>query len=251
MTFTPSFRAAAVVLLLAGGAVLHGCASHPETSQTAQAPQAAPDAQQPPQPPNVLAQVAAGVYQARLDNGLTLIVKPDRRSPVAVQMLWVRVGSIDEVDGASGIAHMLEHMMFKGTKKLGPGEISRRVALLGGRDNAFTTSDYTAYFQQVPAAALPQVMALQADSFENNQWPDDEFTREMAVVKEERRLRTEDVPRSRLHEQQMAAAFMAAPYHRPVIGWMGDLDSMTADDVRAFYRQWYVPGNAAWSLPAP
>ena len=151
MTFTPSLRAAAVALLLAGGAVLHGCASHPETSQTAQAPQAAPDAQQPPQPPNVLAQVAAGVYQARLDNGLTLIVKPDRRSLVAVQMLWVRVGSIDEVDGASGIAHMLEHMMFKGTKQLGPGEISRRVALLGGRDNAFTSYDFTAYFQQVPA----------------------------------------------------------------------------------------------------
>ncbi|WP_082202816.1 pitrilysin family protein [Ottowia sp. oral taxon 894] len=248
MTFTPSFRAAAVALLLAGGAVLHGCASHPETSQTAQtaqAPQAAPDAQQPPQPPNVLAQVAAGVYQARLDNGLTLIVKPDRRSPVAVQMLWVRVGSIDEVDGASGIAHMLEHMMFKGTKQLGPGEISRRVALLGGRDNAFTTSDYTAYFQQVPAAALPQVMALQADSFENNQWPDDEFTREMAVVKEERRLRTDDQPRARLYEQQMAAAFVASPYHRPVIGWMGDLDSMTADDVRAFRQSWYVPANAA------
>ena len=88
-------------------------------------------------------------------------------------------------------------------------------------------------------------MALQADSFENNQWPDDEFTREMAVVKEERRLRTDDQPRARLYEQQMAAAFVASPYHRPVIGWMGDLDSMTADDVRAFRQSWYVPANAA------
>ncbi len=254
MTFLFSSRAAATAALLSGCALLHGCASPshsgqvgPDSVSTA-ASQVAPGAASQPAPlpaPNVLAQVAEGVYQARLDNGLTLIVKPDRRSPVAVQMLWLRVGSMDEVDGTSGVAHMLEHMMFKGTKKLGPGEISRRVALLGGRDNAFTSYDFTAYFQQVPASALADVMALQADSFENNQWADDEFAREMAVVKEERRLRTEDNPRARLFEQQMAAAFVASPYHRPVIGWMGDLDSMTANDVRDFYRRWYVPANAA------
>ena len=136
----------------------------------------------PPVAPGVLAEVAPGVHQARLANGMTLIVKPDNRSPVAVHMVWVRVGSMDEVDGTSGVAHMLEHMMFKGTKTLGPGEFSRRVAEMGGRDNAFTSTDYTAYFQLLPAARLADAMALEADRFANNQWSDEEFTREMAVV---------------------------------------------------------------------
>ena len=247
-----AFSRAAAVLLASGSVWMHGCAgqsvqSAESASLSASSPAAAaaPGHAAPPVAPGVLVEVAPGVHQARLANGMTLIVKPDNRSPVAVHMVWVRVGSMDEVDGTSGVAHMLEHMMFKGTKTLGPGEFSRRVAEMGGRDNAFTSTDYTAYFQLLPAARLADAMALEADRFANNQWSDEEFTREMAVVKEERRLRTEDVPRSRLHEQQMAAAFMASPYHRPVIGWMGDLDSMTADDVRAFYRQWYVPGNAA------
>jgi zinc protease len=183
--------------------------------------------------------------QTTLPNGLTVIVKPDRRAPTAVHMLWVRVGAMDEVDGASGIAHLLEHMLFKGTKQLQPGEFSRRVAAIGGRDNAFTGRDYTGYHQQIPAERLEEVMRLEADRFANNQWPDEEFRRELEVVKEERRLRIEDSPRSMLYEVISGTAFLASPYRRPIVGWMSDLDSMTPDDARAFYRQWYVPANAA------
>jgi zinc protease len=199
--------------------------------------------------PPALAQGAAmapvKVEQFKLDNGMTVIVKPDRRAPTAVHMVWVRVGSMDEVDGASGIAHILEHMMFKGTANLKPGEFSRQVAALGGRENAFTSRDYTGYFQQIPASRLEDVMKLEADRFANNRWADDEFKRELEVVKEERRQRTDDVPRAQLHEQLGATAFQASPYRRPVIGWMSDLDSMTPDDARDFFRRWYVPANAS------
>jgi zinc protease len=191
------------------------------------------------------AQTAARTEQFRLDNGLTVIVKPDRRAPTAVHMLWVRVGSMDEVDGSSGVAHVLEHMLFKGTRDLKAGEFSRRVAALGGRENAFTQRDATGYFQQIPANKLEEVMKLEADRFANNQWPDDEFRREIEVVKEERRLRTEDSPRSLMWEVLNAAVFQASPYRRPVVGWMSDLDAMTAQDAREFYRRWYVPANVA------
>ncbi|MFN7444464.1 MAG: M16 family metallopeptidase [Curvibacter sp.] len=182
--------------------------------------------------------------QSTLANGMTLIVQPDRRAPTVAHMVWLRVGSMDEVDGASGVAHVLEHMLFKGTKTLKAGEFSRRVAALGGRENAFTSLDYTGYFQQIPARRLEDVMKLEADRFANNRWPDAEFTREIEVVKEERRLRTEDNPRSLLYETLMATAYAASPYRRPIVGWMSDLDSMTPEDARAFYRKWYVPANA-------
>lgn len=187
----------------------------------------------------------AGVQRFTLANGFTVIVQPDRRAPTAVHMLWVRVGAMDEVDGTSGVAHVLEHMMFKGTPRLAPGEFSRRVAALGGRENAFTSRDYTGYYQQIPARQLGEVMALEADRFAHNQWADAEFTKEIEVVKEERRLRTEDSPRALLMEQLSAATFVASPYRRPIVGWMSDLDAMTADDVRDFHRRWYVPANAA------
>jgi zinc protease len=183
--------------------------------------------------------------QFTLANGLTLIVKPDRRAPTAVHMLWLRVGSMDEVDGTSGVAHVLEHMMFKGTADLKPGDYSRRVAALGGRENAFTMRDATGYFQQIPNDKLEEVMRLEADRFARNQWADEEFAREIEVVKEERRQRTEDVPRAMLYEQLSAVAFQASPYRRPVVGWMSDLDAMTPQDARDFYRRWYVPANAA------
>lgn len=188
---------------------------------------------------------AAKVEQFQLANGMTVIVKPDRRAPTAVHMLWVRVGSIDEVDGVSGVAHVLEHMMFKGTQELKPGEFSRRVAALGGRENAFTSRDSTGYFQQIPSNKLEDVMRLEADRFARNQWPDEEFKREIEVVKEERRQRTDDNPRAQLYEQLGATAFLASPYRRPVVGWMSDLDAMTPQDAREFYRRWYVPANAA------
>jgi zinc protease len=181
----------------------------------------------------------------KLANGMTVIVKPDRRAPTAVHMVYVRVGSMDEVDGSSGVAHVLEHMMFKGTPNTGPGEFSRKVAALGGRENAYTTRDNTGYFQQIPANKLEDVIRLESDRFAHNQWPDDEFKRELEVVKEERRSRTEDNPRAQLYEQLSAVAYIASPYRRPVAGWMSDLDAMTAQEARDFYRRWYTPANAA------
>ncbi len=188
---------------------------------------------------------AAPISRYTLSNGMTLIVKPDRRAPTATHMLWVRVGSMDEVDGSSGIAHVLEHMLFKGSRLLQPGEFSRRVAALGGRDNAFTTRDVTSYHEQIPADRLEEVMRLDADRFAHNHWPDDEFRRELEVVKEERRLRVEDQPRSRFFEIMNATVWTASPYRRPIIGWMSDLEALTPEEVRAFYHRWYVPANAA------
>jgi len=144
---------------------------------------------------------AAGAQLFTLANGMQLIVQPDHRAPTAVHMVWLRVGSMDEVDGTSGVAHVLEHMMFKGSKTVAPGDFSRRVAALGGRENAFTSRDYTGYYQQIPAQKLEDVMRLESDRFANMHWPDEEFKKEIEVVKEERRLRTEDQPRALLAEQ--------------------------------------------------
>jgi zinc protease len=188
---------------------------------------------------------ASAAQSFTLANGMTVIVKPDRRAPTVAHMLWVRVGAMDEVDGTSGVAHVLEHMLFKGTPTVPPGEFSRRVAALGGRDNAFTSRDATAYHQQVPADQLEAVMRLEADRFANNQWPDDEFRRELEVVKEERRQRTDDSPRALFFEQFSAQSWTTHPYRRPIVGWMSDLQAMVPDDARAFYRQWYSPANAA------
>ena len=188
--------------------------------------------------------LAHGIHVSTLDNGLTVVVKPDTKAPTAVHMLWVKVGSMDEVDGYTGIAHVLEHMMFKGTPSVPAGEFSKKVAALGGRENAFTDKDYTGYFQQIPSHQLERVMKLEADRFANNAWPDEEFLKELEVVKEERRMRTDDAPRSKLYEQLEAVQWLASPYRRPVIGWMEDLDAMTAQDARDFYRAWYAPNNA-------
>ena len=192
-----------------------------------------------------LAQAPAPVEQFTLANGMTVIIKPDKRAPTVAHMLWVRVGSMDEVDGTSGVAHALEHMMFKGTATIKPGEFSRRVAALGGRENAFTSRDSTGYYQQIPSGKLEDVMKLEADRFANNQWADDEFKREIEVVKEERRSRTEESPRALMYEQATAMMFTASPYRRPIVGWMSDLDAMTPNDLRDFHQRWYVPGNAA------
>ncbi|MDE2418816.1 MAG: insulinase family protein [Burkholderiales bacterium] len=187
---------------------------------------------------------APGVQQFTLKNGMSLIVKPDHRAPTAVHMVWVRVGSMDEVDGTSGVAHVLEHMMFKGTPTVKAGDFSRKVAALGGRENAFTSKDYTGYYQQIPSARLEDVMRLESDRFAHNQWSDEDFRKELEVVKEERRLRTEDNPHARLQEAMDAVIFQAAPYRRPIVGWMSDLEALTPDDARAFYKRWYTPTNA-------
>ncbi len=190
------------------------------------------------------ASVFANPYEKTLPNGLHVIVKEDHRAPTVVHMVWYRTGAIDEVDGTSGLAHMLEHMMFKGTKKVGPGEFSRRVAALGGRENAFTSLDYTAYFQLVPKRALPEVMALEADRMANLKLDPKEFAQELKVVMEERRMRTEDNPQSLLFERLNSVAFQTHPYRRPVIGWMNDLENMTYRDTQDWYKRWYAPNNA-------
>jgi zinc protease len=183
-------------------------------------------------------------FEKTLANGLRVIVKEDHRAPTAVHMVWYRAGAMDEKDGTSGVAHLLEHMMFKGTKALKAGEFNKRVAEAGGRDNAFTSLDYTAYFQIVPKGALPEMMRLEADRMANLQIRPEEFASEIQVVMEERRLRTDDNPQSRVYEAMNAAAFTAHPYRRPIIGWMDDLEHMTWQDARDWYRSWYAPNNA-------
>jgi len=186
----------------------------------------------------------ADIFEQTLRNGLKVIVKEDHRAPVVVQQIWYRVGSMDELTGNTGIAHALEHMMFKGTKSVPPGEFSARIAAAGGRENAFTSYDYTAFFQQLHKSSLPLAMQLESDRMDNLLVSDTEFGKEIKVVMEERRWRTDDEPRSLLQEQLMATAFLEHPYHNPVIGWMDDLLTLKADDVRAWYRRWYEPGNA-------
>ncbi len=186
----------------------------------------------------------ANPFETTLDNGMKVVVREDRRAPSVVHMVWYRSGSMDEPAGVTGAAHVLEHMMFKGTRKVGPGEFNARIAALGGRDNAFTSRDYTSYFQQIPPAHLGTMMALEADRMKNLALTDKDFSREIEVIKEERRLRTDDRPRALVFEQLMATVFQAHPYHHPIIGWMTDLETMTAEDTRAWYRNWYAPNNA-------
>jgi zinc protease len=186
----------------------------------------------------------AQVHEHRLANGLRILVKEDRRAPVAVSMLWYHAGSMDEVTGATGVAHVLEHMMFKGTAMVPAGEFSRTIARAGGRDNAFTSKDATVYHQQLHRSRLPLAMQLEADRMENLRLTGEEFAREIRVVMEERRLRTEDQPRSLLYEAFLASAYVAHPYRTPIIGWMEDLRNLTVEDAQAWYRTWYAPNNA-------
>lgn len=188
--------------------------------------------------------VQANTHEFQLSNGLKLIVREDHRAPTVAHMVWYRAGSMDEVNGKTGVAHVLEHMMFKGTDKVKSGEFSRLVAAVGGRENAFTSRDYTAYFQQVEKSKLDEVMKLEADRMSNLNFDDAEFLKEIQVVMEERRLRTEDNPSSLLNESLMATAYMSSPYRHPVVGWMNDLVNMKAADARDWYRSWYKPNNA-------
>ncbi|MCX7626935.1 MAG: insulinase family protein [Methylophilaceae bacterium] len=187
---------------------------------------------------------AAAVHEFKLSNGLKVLVKEDHRSPVVVSQLWYRVGSMDEYDGTTGVAHVLEHMMFKGTKKVPAGQFSRIIASAGGKENAFTSRDYTVYFQQLEKSKLGLAMKLEADRMVNLDMSDKEFAKEIEVVKEERRWRTEDKPQALVGEQLMSTAFQVHPYGRPVIGWMNDLQQMTAQDARDWYQRWYAPNNA-------
>jgi zinc protease len=186
----------------------------------------------------------AQVSEHRLANGLRILVQQDRRAPVVACMLWYRAGSVDEATGATGVAHVLEHMMFKGTEQVPAGQFARTIARAGGRSNAFTNRDATAYHQQLHRSQLSLALQLEADRMTNLVLDAAEFAREVRVVMEERRLRTEDQPRALLHEALMATAYQAHPYRTPVIGWMHDLRNMTVEDARAWYRAYYAPNNA-------
>ena len=184
------------------------------------------------------------VSEYRLDNGLKLVVVEDHRAPVAIAQVWYRVGSSYESGGITGVSHVLEHMMFLGTEKQAPNEYSRMVSSLGGSDNAFTGTDYTAYYAQIAVEHLDSVLSLEADRMRNARMDAGEFKRELEVVKEERRLRVEDRPKSLTYEIFQATAWRVSPYRQPVIGWMSDLDSLSIEDVRRWYRYWYAPNNA-------
>ena len=187
---------------------------------------------------------AANPSETTLANGLRVIVHEDHRAPTVVAMVWYRAGSMDEVNGKTGVAHVLEHMMFKGTKSVAPGEYSRIIAAAGGRDNAMTSRDFTAYHAQLHKSQLELALKLEADRMTNLQLTDEEFAREIKVVMEERRLRTEDRSGGQLFEQLMATALKASPYRTPIIGWMSDLENMRTEDAREWYDRWYAPNNA-------
>ena len=195
-------------------------------------------------PLTALAADTQPTHEFSLDNGLKVIVREDHRAPVVVSQLWYKVGSSYETPGHTGLSHALEHMMFKGSRKLGPGESSRILRDLGAEENAFTSDDYTAYYQVLARDRLAVALELEADRLASLALPADEFLKEMEVIKEERRLRTDDRPGSLAFERFSAMAFPASGYRTPTIGWMADLERMTVEDLRAWYETWYAPNNA-------
>ncbi|MDD1648846.1 MAG: insulinase family protein [Methylococcaceae bacterium] len=184
------------------------------------------------------------IHEFRLDNGLKLVVQEDHRAPAVVSQVWYKVGASNEYGGITGISHMLEHMMFKGTQKHPAGEFSRIIAANGGRENAFTGQDYTAYFQTLEKSRLPISFELEADRMRNLKLLEAEFAKEHQVVLEERRLRTDDQPRSKMQEHFESVAYSNSPYRNPVIGWPDDVAGLTLDDLKKWYTLWYAPNNA-------
>lgn len=194
--------------------------------------------------PGAPAPAAGRVVEATLDNGLRVLLLEDHRSPVVSFQVWYRVGSRNEQPGATGLAHLLEHMMFKGTPTYGPRTFATLIEQNGGQDNAFTSQDHTSYFVNIAADKLDLVIALEADRMRNLLLDPKEFESERLVVMEERRTRTEDDPEGFLGEELSAIAFKAHPYRSPIIGWMEDIRRVTPEEARAFYRTYYVPNNA-------
>ncbi|MCK0150223.1 insulinase family protein [Marivita sp. S6314] len=180
----------------------------------------------------------------QLENGMDVVVIEDHRAPAAVHMVWYRAGSADEQPGVSGVAHFLEHLLFKGTEKLEPGEFSEIVKANGGTDNAFTSFDYTAYFQRVAADRLGLMMEMEADRMKNIQLDGEDILTERDVIIEERNQRVENDPGSLFREQRMAAQYLNHAYGRPIIGWRHEMVTLDLDDALAFYRQFYSPNNA-------
>lgn len=184
------------------------------------------------------------IQEFTMANGMKVLVKEDHRAPIVVSQVWYKVGGSYEHSGITGVSHVLEHMMFKGTKKHAAGEFSRIIAENGGRENAFTGKDYTAYFQQLEKSRLKVSFEMEADRMRNLTLPEEEFKKELAVVMEERRMRTEDKASALTAEQFYATAFTNNPYHQPIIGWMNDLENMKVSDLREWYEKFYAPNNA-------
>lgn len=183
-------------------------------------------------------------YEYRLSNGLILIVREDHRAPVAIASYWYKVGSSYEHNGITGISHALEHMMYRGTSNVPGGEFDKMISSSGGRQNAMTSADYTMFYQILPVDKLALSFRLEADRMKNLLVADEPFSKEISVVREERRLRTDDNPQGLTLERFNATAYVNNPYHNPVVGWMTDLMNMRAQDVRDWYHQWYAPNNA-------
>jgi len=186
----------------------------------------------------------AKVQSLVLENGMKILVQEDHRSPVVVSQVWYKVGGSYEYAGITGVSHALEHMMFKGTAKHKAGEFSDIIAANGGSENAFTSKDYTAYFQRIASDRLELCLELEADRMRNLILDEDEFKKEIEVIKEERRMRTDDKPTSLTYERFNAVAYLNSSYHQPIIGWMQDLNTMTIDDLSQWYKTWYAPNNA-------
>lgn len=187
---------------------------------------------------------AAPVSHFTLENGLEAVVIEDHRAPVVVHMVWYKAGSADEARGKSGIAHYLEHLMFKGTDDLAPGELSKTVSANGGSDNAFTSYDYTAYYQRIAADRLELVMRMEADRMRDLVISEDDWLTEREVILEERAQRTDSDPGALFAEQKNAAQYLNHPYGTPVIGWRHEMEALTREDALAWYRQFYAPNNA-------
>ncbi len=187
---------------------------------------------------------AVQVKEFRLDNGLKLLVIENHKAPIATFQVWYRIGSRDEPKGKTGISHLLEHMMFKGTKRYGPKSFSRIIQKNGGIDNAFTTRDFTMYFETLSSDRIELAMELEADRMQNLLLRPEDVKYERSVVMEERRMRYEDDPQNLLYEELLATAFKVHPYRNPVIGWMSDLASITQKDLLNHYRRYYRPDNA-------
>ena len=188
--------------------------------------------------------ILSQTQQFTLNNGLKILVKEDHRAPIVVSMVWYNVGSADEPAGITGISHVLEHLMFKGTNKCPLGVFSKKIAALGGQENAFTNNDYTAYFEKIAAPHLAKSLELEADRMQSLLLDPVEFNKEIKVIQEERRLRTDDSPQALTFERFLAAAHLSEPYHHPVIGWMSDLRHMNVLDAKKWYQQFYAPNNA-------
>lgn len=195
----------------------------------------------------LLAPAAASGLEAThftLENGLEVVVIPDHRTPVVTHMVWYKVGSADETPGKSGLAHYLEHLMFKGTNKNPLGKFTHTVSTLGGHENAFTTDDYTAYFQRTPRERLRTLMELEADRMTGLTLKESEVVPELQVVLEEQNMRIANNPGARLAEQMESTLYLNHPYGRPVIGWRHEIEQLTREDALAFYRRFYTPNNA-------